>query len=329
MGDEINQNLADFQSLYDQMEERRAQDRNKQTSNDFLPKVSIIIPVFNGANYLSQAIESALLQTYPNFEVIVINDGSSDDGATETVARRYLPMIRYFSKPNGGVATALNLGIDKMTGEYFSWLSHDDLYKPEKIARQIDAVRESGNPQTIITESFEYVSADNQFLGMGDISTKYSTEKINNGRFCLLHGGIGGCALLIPKKYFERFGGFKTEFPTTQDFELWFRMFKDAPFRYLSSPDTITRIHSEQGTQKIENSKECSALWIHMASDLSDEERIAQSGSIPSFYYGVYDFLHTWSNYSDAIVFLRGGNLLHFTGDRSGCSKFRSAWLSL
>jgi glycosyltransferase involved in cell wall biosynthesis len=77
----------------------------------FNPKVSIIIPVYNGSNFLKEAIDSAIAQTYKNIEIIVINDGSSDNGATEKIAKSYGDKIRYFKKENGGVATALNLGI--------------------------------------------------------------------------------------------------------------------------------------------------------------------------------------------------------------------------
>ena len=97
----------------------------KQTAS---PLISIVIPVYNGSNYLREAIDSALRQTYKNIEVLVINDGSNDNGATARIAKSYGKKIRYFEKPNGGVATALNMGIQKMRGEYFSWLSHDDLY---------------------------------------------------------------------------------------------------------------------------------------------------------------------------------------------------------
>ena len=100
------------------------------------PKVSIIIPVYNGEMYIKEAIDSALAQTYKNFEVIVVNDGSSDK--TDEICKSYGSKIRYFKKENGGVSTALNLGIKKMNGEYFSWLSHDDLYLPNKIKEQIN-----------------------------------------------------------------------------------------------------------------------------------------------------------------------------------------------
>ena len=101
------------------------------------PKVSIIIPVYNGANYVKEAIDSALSQTYDNIEIIVVNDGSNDNGETEKIIFSYQDKVKYISKKNGGVSSALNAGIRAMTGEYFSWLSHDDMYSPEKVSSQI------------------------------------------------------------------------------------------------------------------------------------------------------------------------------------------------
>ena len=95
---------------------------------NFNPLVSIVIPVYNGSNYLREAINSALNQTYKNIEIVVVNDGSTDGGLTEQVAKSFGDKIRYFSKENGGCGSALNCGIDAMKGGYFSWLSHDDLY---------------------------------------------------------------------------------------------------------------------------------------------------------------------------------------------------------
>ena len=88
------------------------------------PKVSIIIPVYNGENYLREAIDSALAQTYKNFEVIVVNDGSSDK--TDEICKSYGSRIRYFKKENGGVSTALNLGIEIWNEQKFLELLKKD-----------------------------------------------------------------------------------------------------------------------------------------------------------------------------------------------------------
>ena len=117
-------------------------------------KVSIVIPVFNGADYLREAIDSALAQTYQNAEIIIINDGSNDNGATENIALSYGDRIRYFSKENGGVASALNLAIKKMTGEYFSWLSHDDLYFANKVEAQIKALDQMQDKRVVLYSDF-------------------------------------------------------------------------------------------------------------------------------------------------------------------------------
>ena len=124
------------------------------TANTFMPKVSIVIPVYNGADYLADAIDSALAQDYDNKEIIVVNDGSTDDGATEAIVSDYGTKLRYFFKPNGHVASALNYAIERMTGEYFSWLSHDDLYFPNKVSAQVAQL--AGEPtNTIIYSDFE------------------------------------------------------------------------------------------------------------------------------------------------------------------------------
>ena len=105
-------------------------------------KVSIIIPVYNGEAYMREAIDSALAQTYDNIEIIVVNDGSTD--STDEIARSYGDKIVYYKKENGGVSTALNLALEKMTGDYFSWLSHDDRYYPQKVEKEVAFLEENG-----------------------------------------------------------------------------------------------------------------------------------------------------------------------------------------
>ena len=130
----------------------------------FAPLVSIVIPVYNGGNFMREAIDSALAQTYENIEVIVVNDGSCDNGETDRIARSYGDRIRYFLKENGGVSTALNIGIQNMRGEYFSWLSHDDAYHPGKIQQQIAELSALEDKTTVIKCGTEYMDASSAII---------------------------------------------------------------------------------------------------------------------------------------------------------------------
>ncbi|MCM1231836.1 MAG: glycosyltransferase [Ruminococcus flavefaciens] len=269
----------------------------------FYPKVSIIIPVYNGANYMREAINSALDQTYGNIEVIVVNDGSRDNGETDRIARSYGSLIRYYEKPNGGVATALNLGIEKMTGEYFSWLSHDDMYTPNKIEEEVRSLLMQPDKTTVIAEGYQVVNAKGKYLYTVNIHGLYASERMKNAVFLIMRGAVNGCALLIHKSHFERVGLFDPTLPTTQDYDLWFRMFRGQNVCYLKSSNVLSRSHEEQGSKALlsDHVKECDALWTGMMDALTLEEKKAMSGSEFIFYQEVWEFLKSTTGYQKAI----------------------------
>ena len=208
------------------------------------PKVSIVIPVYNGENYLREAIESALSQTYPNIEILVVNDGSTDNGATEAVAYEYLDRISYFKKKNGGVSSALNFGIEKMTGEYFSWLSHDDLYCPEKIQEQIEMLKFLGWP----SETIIYSDYANKFEDLNKLSeTRLKNTKPETFRYRVAVGNdLHGCTMLIPKAAFDRFGMFNEKMRAVQDYDMWFRLSEYYSFMHIPKVLVTGRVHSQQ-----------------------------------------------------------------------------------
>ena len=140
----------------------------------FAPLVSIIIPVYNGSNYMREAIDSALAQTYENIEILVVNDGSSDRGRTEAIAKEYGDKIRYIYKENGGVSSALNVGIRHMRGEYFSWLSHDDVYTPDKIEKQVEALSRLPDKSTLICCDYAHIDKDS--MPISGISHTHARE---------------------------------------------------------------------------------------------------------------------------------------------------------
>jgi glycosyltransferase involved in cell wall biosynthesis len=237
-----------------------------------LPKVSIIIPVYNGANYMREAINSALAQTYPNIEVIVVNDGSRDGGATERIALSYGNRIRYFHKENGGVATALNMGIENMQGEYFSWLSHDDMYTPDKIEKQVNAILAHGEPAIAYCD-FCTISSSGKFIENFKVS-----PKSKHSMRCLLAIGtetaLHGCALLIPRIFFDRYGYFNPSLKITQDYDMWFRLSKYEKFVYVGETLVLSRQHEEQDskTKPIQCTIEADCQHSRLISELSADE---------------------------------------------------------
>jgi glycosyltransferase involved in cell wall biosynthesis len=209
------------------------------------PLVSIVIPVYNGSNYLREAIDSALAQTYANVEVIVINDGSTDGGRTADVAVSFGRRIRYVEKTNGGVATALNRGVHEMRGDYFSWLSHDDVYYPDKIARQMATLGTIGDDKTILFCNYDVIDEASQLIGRGGIDH----FALANPLLSIVGTYVNGCSLLIPRAAFGATGGFNESLRNSQDNELWLRMaMQGYPLRYM--PDILikSRRHAEQGS---------------------------------------------------------------------------------
>lgn len=211
----------------------------------WLPRVSIIIPVYNGTDYLAEAINSALEQTYRNVEVIVVNDGSTDNGATDTLARSYGDKITYYAKPNEGIAKTLNFGIEKMTGEYFSWLSHDDVFAREKIATQIAMLRGLSNRNVIIYSDYNLIDSKSALIGERVI------PHIEPDRFyysLFLRFPVHACTSLIPKAAFVKVGLFNPHWGYLQDTDMWFRMAPHFPFIHTPEKLASVRTHPNQGT---------------------------------------------------------------------------------
>lgn len=210
------------------------------------PKVSIVIPVYNGSNFLAEAIDSALGQTYENIEILVVNDGSNDDGATERIALGYGSRVRYFHKPNGRVASALNYAIREMKGEYFSWLSHDDLYTRDKVEKQVACLKNLGMPRDTVVFSLAAAFSKNpDDCNIIDIPH----DALRSFRFYLAcDNSLHGCSLLIPKTAFEDCGLFTESLKVVQDYEMWFRM--SARYRFVGVHEVLVkcRLHESQGS---------------------------------------------------------------------------------
>lgn len=232
------------------------------------PLVSIIIPVYNGSNYMREAIDSALAQTYPNIEIIVVNDGSCDQGATAEIARSYGEKIRYYEKENGGVSSALNRGIQEMNGEYFSWLSHDDVYEADKIEKQVSAIFENALPEnTLVYCNSMQINAQSEAISFSKSVSAFSPLVLYHSCDVLTELLCGrtfnGCCLLIPRKALTESGLFNENLRFCQDAFMWYQIFmRDYSLFGIDDVLVKNRVHGGQLTQTGQTlfRKECSEM---------------------------------------------------------------------
>ena len=203
--------------------------------------MSVVIPVYNGANFLRDAIASALAQTWPEVEVIVVDDGSDDKGATIRVAESFGDRIRLISIEHGGVSAALNAGIGVMSGDLFAWLSHDDVYHPDKLRRQIAAL-DGHEDDAIAYSDYELVGPD-----LGRIKQKILPDVPPAGfrLWLMAESALHGCTVLVPRSCFDG-ELFDERLATTQDYDMWFRLARD--HRFVRVPEVLLkyRIHGRQ-----------------------------------------------------------------------------------
>lgn len=235
--------------------------------------VSVIIPVYNGSSYVAQAIDSVLAQTWPFIEIIVVDDGSDDGGATHSIVARYGDAVRFIRKPNGGVGSALNTGISAMRGDWFSWLSHDDLYLPNRVERYMQVLK-SAPPQSIAFGEVDLVDERGQFVRTAGFLNGVSDER--DARWLALEGRLNGCAMLIPRSCLPGEEPFNTALPTTQDYALWFDLASRFPFVPVQEALVLSRVHEEQGSRHPRHLEEASLLWLQMIERMERESPLSE-----------------------------------------------------
>lgn len=246
------------------------------------PRVSIVMPVYNGGRFFEMALQSALAQTYRNFEIIIVNDGSTDKGHTDGVARRFAKAhadrITYIDQPNKGVSGALNAGIDAMSGAFFCWLSHDDLFTPEKLSVQIGTLDRIGRDDVVLYGDWEYIDADGKLMYPVVLD---SPELRGISLAPVLGGAVNGCTTMIPRKLFEAGHRFDETYRHVQDYRLWRALAGDATF--VRQPGILVkqRLHADQDSHRLKDEAvvEGSSFWKDLILESSSVERAAMDGS--------------------------------------------------
>lgn len=208
--------------------------------------ISIVIPVWNGAKYLKEAIDSALNQTFEDKEVIVVDDGSTDNSLD--IIKGFGDKIKWSSSNiNSGTATALNYGIKLASGEWIKWLSADDVLYPDALQNMMSCVYDKN-----IIYFTDYDIIDDLGNKRGELLEPY--RNLEQQKRDLKNYFFGnGSTSLIHKSVFEKCGLFDEEFKHSEDYEFWCRcLFKyGVELRAIPIKTLKYRIHPEQLTRKV------------------------------------------------------------------------------
>ncbi|HZT44088.1 MAG TPA: glycosyltransferase family A protein [Chthonomonadaceae bacterium] len=189
------------------MQFQDASGRAAQTSKA-LWRVSVIIPLYQGENYITSCLESVLQQTYPVYEVLVVDDGSQDRGPD--IVRRYGDPVRLITQPNGGPGAARNTGCAHATGDILAFLDQDDLWLPEKLERQLPYFSE---PQVGLV----HCAATPWNLNVSEPRCNTFDELWERNR-------IVQSSVLLRRSIFEALGPFETDMVGVEDYNYWLRV---------------------------------------------------------------------------------------------------------
>lgn len=181
--------------------------------------ISVIIPTYNCAPYISEAIDSVLHQTCPDYEVIVIDDGSTD--ATRSIIENRYHTVRYFYVENNGVASARNYGIAKAHGDLIAFLDADDIWLPEKLEKQKELFNKNEELGMVFTEN-------SYFNEHGIIADKLNKQdSLMRGdivRNIFLHSYVVTSTVMVRRSVFDTVGLFEEELSVAEDDNMWMRI---------------------------------------------------------------------------------------------------------
>jgi glycosyltransferase involved in cell wall biosynthesis len=198
--------------------------------------VSVVIPTYNYARYLSAAVDSALSQSLPPAELIVVDDGSTDE--TERVLEGYRDRIQVLRQKNRGVSAARNAGAAVATGDLLAFLDADDLWLPGKLELQIRRL-EAGSGLGLVHSGFETI--DESGRPTGEVCTN-GLEGCVADEFLLFRRPVvlgGGSGVVIPRVVFDSIGGFDALLSTSADWDLYYRIARRHPVGFV--PEVLLR----------------------------------------------------------------------------------------
>lgn len=219
--------------------------------NQHNDRVSIIIPVYNTQEFLEECISSALNQTYSKTEIIAVDDGSTD--RSPEILKSCSDKIMVITKKNGGTASALNYGINAMTGTWFKWLSADDILYPNALEEMIlESSKIENKENTIFYSNYDIINSDGDVVREFTEPNYNQLENFQQGVILLDHYFGNGTTSLIHRSAIQKYGAFNETIGYKEDYEFWLRYCVLHKCRLHLIPKILAkyRVHQKQLTKE-------------------------------------------------------------------------------
>jgi glycosyltransferase involved in cell wall biosynthesis len=207
------------------------------------PTVSVILPTYNRAAALPRAVDSVLAQTYEDFELLIVDDGSTDQ--TREIVQGFIDhrIVCIESRQNLGAGAARNLGIRQAGGRYIAFQDSDDEWRREKLARQVDTIERASPHSGVVYTNYLRARVNRTIVGLSRLRRLASRARLPHTRLegNLLHALARGNfittqAALVRRDYLESAGGFDERLPRLQDWDLWLRLAHRCQFVFIDEP---------------------------------------------------------------------------------------------
>ena len=205
-----------------------------------MPIVSVVLPIYNGVRFIRESLDSVLAQTFRDYEVICVDDGSTDDSLA--VLDEYRQHVTVLHQPNAGQGAARNAGVGHASGMYVAFIDQDDCWYPWKLKQQVLAMER--DPEAVLVHcNSDRMEAEGRIVQRGATLEEHSRAMDSSLGRLLGEGLILPSAMLVRRNVFERVGGFDHELRGYEDFDLCARLKQQGTFVFLDEPGMCYRIH--------------------------------------------------------------------------------------
>ena len=246
------------------------------TSNKCKPLVSVVIPAYKVSGFIKETLESVLSQTFNDYEIIVINDGSPDTQLLEEQIKSYSHLITYLKQPNGGAGAARNAGIRAAQGELIAFLDGDDVWLPNFLTSQLELLNSDDGFDLVYADAINFTNAglsQSTNMDMNPSEGKVTVESLISARCSVITSSV-----VVRRSRVLAVGCFDERFRNSQDFDLWLRLAKHgARFTYQKRVLVHRRIYQGSLASNPVNSLEGEIKVLENARDKGDLSSAEQS----------------------------------------------------